>query len=177
MGDRKYWELLTFISIGYVSAACLLAGWLQADARAVKFSAVIAGVQWLSLEYAMSWDNEGNEGADYPNPTYGSIFEDFGCKDVEDNGECGQYKAGFVILFLAAVFNIIAVHPRRRPGHYPGRTPARRVHPRKGHGTRPTNPGARLPLGCRRRTIRRASPINNGLSLVLTIMGRYCLRQ
>lgn len=106
--DRKYWELLTFISIGYVSAACLLAGWLQADARAVKFSAVIAGVQWLSLEYAMSWDNEGNEGADYPNPTYGSIFEDFGCADVDDNGECGQYKAGFVILFLAAVFNIFA---------------------------------------------------------------------
>ena len=106
--DRKYWELLTFISIGYVSAACLLAGWMQADARAVKFSAIIAGVQWLSLEYAMAWDNEGNQLASYPNPTWGSIFEDFGCADVEDNGECGQYKAGFVLLFLGAVFNIFA---------------------------------------------------------------------
>merc|ERR1711871_1494957 len=79
--DRKYWELLTFISIGYVSATTLLAGWLHGDARAVKLSAIIAGVQWLSLEYAMSWDNDGNTDASYPNPTYGSIFEDFGCKD------------------------------------------------------------------------------------------------
>jgi len=106
--DRKYWELMTFISIGFLAASCLVAGWVHGDARSVKMSALIAGVQWLSLEYAMAWDNDGNDDAAYPNPAYGSIFEDFGCKDVEDNGECGQYKAGFVILFLAAVFNIIA---------------------------------------------------------------------
>jgi len=104
--DRKYWELLTFISIGYIATVCLFAGWLSADSRSVKLAAIIAGVQWLSLEYAMTWDN-GQNGDMYPNPTYGSILEDFGCKDGDDNGDCAQYKAGFVVMFLSAVFTIL----------------------------------------------------------------------
>jgi hypothetical protein len=115
--DRKYWELLTFISIGFMGTVLVTAGWLHGDARSVKAAALISGITWLSLEYAMAWDVDNSNStvvesaeyrAMYPNPTYGSILQDFGCDDGNDNGECSQYKSGFVILFLASVFTIFA---------------------------------------------------------------------
>jgi hypothetical protein len=102
--DRKYSDIFLMATVGFTSTIAVFAGWFQGDSRSLKYGLIWAGVMWLALEYAMTFDGATGE--------YGARYADFPCKDLDDlgqdTGDCEMYKAGMVVMFLAGLCNVIA---------------------------------------------------------------------
>jgi hypothetical protein len=101
--DRKYSNIFLFITVGFSSSVAMFAGWLHGDSRSIKYGLIFAGVMWLALEYAMTYDGTS--------VAYGEKYGDYRCTHLpedESESDCEMYKAGMVVIFLAGLCNLVA---------------------------------------------------------------------